>query len=171
MISCNAKLVLIKEKRMKETIGDLVKMAKRGEFDVIVHGCNCFHTMGAGIARQIKEELPEAFSADLNTQYMDRFKLGTYSKARIERNGHEFVVVNAYTQFGYGQRFGKSDADLRAIRACFVKIKRDFSGLRIGYPKIGGGLAGGDWNKISAIINEVLEGEDHTLVIFQAVQK
>ena len=30
--------------------GDLIKSAKEGQFDVIIHGCNCFNTMGAGIA-------------------------------------------------------------------------------------------------------------------------
>jgi O-acetyl-ADP-ribose deacetylase (regulator of RNase III) len=40
-----------------------------------------------------------------------------------------------------------------------------FSGKRIGYPKIGAGLAGGDWNIISSIIDKELIGEDHTLVL------
>ena len=41
-----------------------------------------------------------------------------------------------------------------------------FGGKRIGYPLIGAGLAGGDWQIISAIINEELVGENHTLVRF-----
>ena len=41
-----------------------------------------------------------------------------------------------------------------------------FSGRRIGYPKIGAGLAGGDWTLIASIIEEELAGEDHTLVEF-----
>jgi len=32
---------------------------------------------------------------------------------------------------------------------------------------IGAGLAGGDWGVISTIIKEELEGEDHTLVLFE----
>jgi len=40
-------------------------------------------------------------------------------------------------------------------------------GMRIGYPLIGAGLAGGDWTIISAIIDEELKGEDHALVIYQ----
>jgi len=43
-------------------------------------------------------------------------------------------------------------------------IKNDFSGKRIGYPLIGAGLAGGNWRIISKIIDEELNGEDHTLV-------
>jgi O-acetyl-ADP-ribose deacetylase (regulator of RNase III) len=39
-----------------------------------------------------------------------------------------------------------------------------FAGKRIGYPKIGAGLAGGDWSIIEEIIDRELEGEDHTLV-------
>ena len=37
----------------KEVVGDLIRLAKEGEFDVIAHGCNCFCTMGAGIAPQM----------------------------------------------------------------------------------------------------------------------
>jgi len=44
---------------MKIVEGDLIKMALGGEFDLIVHGCNCFCTMGAGIAKTIREYFPE----------------------------------------------------------------------------------------------------------------
>jgi hypothetical protein len=46
------------------------------------------------------------------------------------------------------------------------KIKNIFNGLRIGLPKIGAGLAGGDWKLISGIIEEELNGEDVTIVNF-----
>ena len=39
---------------MKYVEGDLIKLAKEGIFDVITHGCNCFCTMGAGIAVPMK---------------------------------------------------------------------------------------------------------------------
>jgi O-acetyl-ADP-ribose deacetylase (regulator of RNase III) len=38
---------------IKYVDGDLIKLALKGEFDVIVHGCNCFCQMGAGIAPQM----------------------------------------------------------------------------------------------------------------------
>ena len=41
--------------------GDLIKLAIKGDFDVIIHGCNCFCTMGAGIAKSIKTAFPEAY--------------------------------------------------------------------------------------------------------------
>jgi hypothetical protein len=47
------------------------------------------------------------------------------------------------------------------------QVKAKFSGSMIAYPKIGAGLAKGDWNIISSIIEEELVGEDHTLVEHQ----
>jgi O-acetyl-ADP-ribose deacetylase (regulator of RNase III) len=149
---------------MKIIKGDLIKLALEGKFDVIVHGCNCFCTMGAGIAGAIKSEFPEAYDADCKTEKGSKDKLGTYSQATIEKNGNKITVINAYTQHDYKGRGIKADYD--AIRSVFKKIKLNFSGQRIGYPKIGAGLAGGDWEQISKIIDEALINEDHTLVEF-----
>ena len=44
----------------------------------------------------------------------------------------------------------------------------DRTGKRIGYPRIGAGLAKGDWGVISNIIDVELGGEDHTLVEYAA---
>lgn len=38
----------------KEIKGDLIELTKLGYFDCITHGCNCFCTMGAGIAVPMK---------------------------------------------------------------------------------------------------------------------
>lgn len=141
--------------------GDLIKLGKEGLFDVIVHGCNCFCTMGAGIAKGIKTEFPGAFDADLKTKSGDRSKLGTISHAKIGN----LEVVNAYTQYHW--RGSGKKADYEAIRLAFRLIKKQFSGSKIGYPAIGAGLAGGDWTVISTIIDEELQGEDHTFVIFK----
>jgi len=149
---------------MKTVNGDLVALALKGEFDVIVHGCNCFHTMGAGIAKSIASTFPEALEADRKTPYAEASKLGTISTAQVERGRHKLVVVNAYTQFhwkGSGRK-----VDYEALGRCFRSIADSFSGSRIGYPLIGAGLAGGDWTIIAPRIDHELAGLDHTLVIF-----
>ena len=148
---------------MKTIEGDLIALAENGDFDVIIHGCNCMCTMGRGIAKSIRESYPEAYEADCQTEKASKEKLGTYSSVGVSKNGNDFTIVNAYTQFDWR---GKKNADYEAIRAVFKRIKSDFTGLRIGYPLIGAGLAGGDWSIISAIIEEELNGEDHTLVKF-----
>lgn len=58
-------------------------------------------------------------------------------------------------------------ADYDAIRLAMRRIKTQFSGRRIAYPKIGAGLARGDWARIARIIDEELAGETHTLVLYQ----
>lgn len=145
---------------MKYIHGDLVKMAKKGEFDVVVHGCNCFCNMGAGIAKTIRIHFPLAYAVDKNTEHGDKTKLGTISVA----NDIRCIVVNAYTQYGFGGN--KANVDYNAIKNCFIEIKKKFSGKKIGIPKIGAGLAGGDWDKIESIIDEIMKDEDVTCVLF-----
>jgi O-acetyl-ADP-ribose deacetylase (regulator of RNase III) len=149
---------------MKIVEGDLITFALEGQFDVIVHGCNCFCTMGAGIARVIQEEFPEAYAADLVTIKGDRNKLGNFSFATVKRNKHEITIVNGYTQFHFHGDSVLVDYD--AIQSLFKKVKQQYSGKRIGYPKIGAGLAGGDWERISRIIDRELAEENHSLVIY-----
>jgi len=149
---------------MKTVKGDLIFLAKEGEFDLIIHGCNCFCTMGAGIAKLIKNEFPEAYQVDLQTIKGDKSKLGDISWAKSQTKSGELIIVNGYTQFnwkGVGQK-----ADYKAIREVFKKVKNEFAGLRIGYPAIGSGLAKGNWQVISKIIEEELRNEDHTFVEF-----
>ena len=147
---------------MKTTRGDLLALARRGDFDVIVHGCNCFCAMGNGIAGQIKRQFPAAFEADKKTIKGDRAKLGTCSMASIDVDGHSLVIVNAYTQFTWSKP--EQVADYEAIRRCMRFIKAQYAGRSIGLPRIGAGLAGGDWQVIAKIIEEELAGENVTLV-------
>jgi len=143
--------------------GDLIQLALSGKFNVIIHGCNCFCSMGAGIAKQICKTFPAAYQADIETQSGDKKKLGGYSKAEIQISGTKnLIVINGYTQYHYSG--AKVLVDYDAMDSLFSLVKNDFPGKKIGYPKIGAGLAGGDWEKISAIIDFRLAGENHTLV-------
>jgi len=36
---------------LKHATGNLIDMAEQGQFDVIVHGCNCLNTMGVYLSR------------------------------------------------------------------------------------------------------------------------
>ncbi|WP_321492314.1 macro domain-containing protein [uncultured Desulfobacter sp.] len=147
---------------MKCIKGDLIQLAREGQFDLIIHGCNCFCTMGAGIAKQIRTYFPEAWEADLATESGDRSKLGNYSKACVDTPYGQLYVINAYTQYHYSGNGVLVDYD--AITKIFTSLKKQFSGSRMGYPKIGAGLAKGDWDIISRIIDIALTGENHTLV-------
>ena len=149
---------------MNSVQGDLIQLAKSGCFDVVVHGCNCFCEMNSGIAKSIKDQFPEAYKADLATEHGSKNKLGTFSIAKVRRKHHQFVILNAYTQYHWSGTGILADYD--AIRDIFATIKCEFTGRKIAYPKIGAGLARGDWSVIAKIINEQLVDEEHTLVNF-----
>jgi O-acetyl-ADP-ribose deacetylase (regulator of RNase III) len=139
---------------MREIEGNLVTLARDDAFDVIVHGCNCFHTMGAGIAKAIAKAFPAAYMADLDTPYGTTSKLGTISAATIIRqNGKELTIVNAYTQYRYG---GGHDLDMTALERVLRLVNARFQGKSIGMPRIGCGLAGGDWEEVKKAIHRCL---------------
>jgi len=142
---------------MKEILGDLFE--KPEQFDVIVHGCNCFSTMGAGVAKMVKEKFPYAFLVDKNSKLTPQEKLGNITHTTGLTKP---IIVNAYTQY---QWKGKHNVDYDAIRSSMKLIKKQFSGKKIGMPKIGAGLAGGDWNFIKKIIDEELVDENVIVVI------
>lgn len=143
--------------------GNLIAAAENGDIDVLVHGCNCFCVMGAGIARAIKEQYPNAYYIDQQTARGDVNKLGTINGVFYTTSlGNTLAIVNAYTQFSFGH--DQVHADYTAIRNCMMEIKKKFSGRRIGLPMIGCGLAGGDWNIVSVIIDEELGDEDVTIM-------
>lgn len=145
--------------------GDLLELARGRYFDVIAHGCNCFCAMGRGIAGSIQIMFPEAYEADKATTVGDRSKLGTCTYAHVPiGDGHALTVVNAYTQFHWNGDGVEILADYDAIRSCMKWIKQHHHGQRIGLPKIGAGLARGDWDVILRIIQDVLGDESVTVV-------
>ncbi|MBC7475324.1 MAG: DUF1768 domain-containing protein [Candidatus Sericytochromatia bacterium] len=142
--------------------GNLIEQAKNGEFDVIIHGCNSFNTMGSGIAKHIKTHFPEAFEADKKTGYGDKNKIGTFSEATVEINGHKLTIINAYTQYRYGNERDQFEYD--SFPQLLQNIKNKYPNSKFGMPLIGCGLAAGDEVRILKMIKENFEGLDYKLV-------
>jgi len=160
--------------RYEEVVGDLFDLIDQYEFDVTTHGCNCFCTMGAGIAPLMANKFGcDEFRMEGPTYMGDINKLGQidwevrYYSDEFEKwqknklNSPSLVVVNSYTQYqtGYGA------VDYEAIMLCLRKINHEFKGLRVGLPRIGAGLAGGEWVRIREIIQNELKKCDVTVVI------
>jgi O-acetyl-ADP-ribose deacetylase (regulator of RNase III) len=147
--------------------GDLVELAKQGKFDYIIHGANCFCMMGAGIAIQIARSFPKAYEIDLGTRKGDIFKLGDYSKSEeTANNGHEFVVVNGYTQFEPGPDF--QEFALQSVLYKLVRKERLTPTTLVGMPWIGCGIGGSSIEKVRPIILEFAKFVDLTIVEFDA---
>ena len=134
---------------IKEITGNLLEEFEKGTIDIMVHGCNCFHIMGAGIAGQIRWAYPEAYEADLETPCGYINKLGKRSVTKIKRTTSQFII-NAYTQFKPGANF-----EYLALIKFLETLNEDFDGASyiFGFPQIGSGIGGGDWSYIKDIIN------------------
>ena len=144
---------------MEIIVGDLVKDAHM--YDAITHGCNCFNTMGAGIAAQIAKAFPDAAKIDKLTIEGDFNKLGTLGYTIEECNEKMVYIINSYTQYYPGPNF-----DLDAIKLCFRKINHIFKGKHVGIPLIGAGIAGGDWKEISEVIKKETPNIKITVVVW-----
>lgn len=143
--------------------GDLIKLARKGNFDVIAHGCNCFCTMGAGVARAIAAAWPEAFAADAKTIPGDINKLGTITRCAVAiEDGKTLDIVNCYTQYKYGP--GRQ-LDYGALEDCFRTLAEIYAGMRIGLPHIGAGLGGGDWETVEGLIESWLDPYCHVTIV------
>lgn len=162
---------------MKTVKGNLIDLAEQGEFDVIVQGCNCFCTMGSGIAREIRHRYPNAYTVDLATLEGDYNKLGTFtmSPANLDREQSKFLIVNAYTQYGFNR--GQERDDLFEYvsfamilqKLAFMQAEHVPNG-RFGFPKIGCGLAGGDEDRIMQhlqFFSEVIAAEGGTVTVVE----
>lgn len=157
---------------MLRTKGNIIDLAESGSFDLIIQGCNCFNTMGSGLAKEIRARYPDAYEADQQTTAGDRTKLGNFSAAIIDKDGHIFVIVNAYTQYHYNLRGAKADLfEYEALGRVLDKIRDCAGHTRIGIPMIGMGLAGGDPERIMPMIEKFAQdctdrGGSVTLVEF-----
>lgn len=142
--------------------GNLIDLAEQGEFDVIVHGCNCFNTMGSGIAKEIRERYPAAYEVDtefsgiLQDAGLNQIqKLGNFSDHEVD-DPHKFVIINAYTQVAFSPR-GVDHFEYESFHVILKKLAAEYGSCKIGFPYIGMGLAGGNKNLIMAMLEDFSE--------------
>lgn len=157
--------------------GDIIHLAKEGNYEVIAHGNNCFCNQDRGVAKHFAN----AFRTNDPSVYKledQRFKGDINKLGQIESRKHVWdidqlgskpsksvYVVNAYTQYRYGNQEVHVDYD--AIRLCFRKINHRFKGKHIGLPMIGAGLAKGDWVVIERIIQQEFKDCAVTIVEYE----
>lgn len=141
---------------MKIKKGNLVDAFLKDEIDILAHGTNCSDGFGSGIAKEIAEKLPEVkvqFHKNYKLYKNPILQLGTVDAIPINNHGW---VFNCYTQEKYGNKATKGYVYLKyeALHSCMKHLCNFASNnnLTIGIPKIGCGLAGGDWKEVKKII-------------------
>lgn len=148
--------------------GCLIEAAKSGRLSAIAHQANCFNTMKSGIAPLIAAYCPEAYEADQKTEKGNKSKLGTFTYG-FSSNG--VMVWNLYGQYNYGRVPGvvytNYDALFQALSKMGAWLYNSSGPNTIGLPKLGCGLAGGDWQVVEQIIKDTLVALGHYVIIYE----
>lgn len=132
--------------------GDLLQAT---DVDVIIHGCNCQRVWGAGIARQIRNKWPDVYERYLDMTHLIKGK-ALLGNSYVVRNKNGPDIVAAHTQLNYGR--GRRQVNYAALANALWDFKHGyFSDVNNVYamPMIGCGLAGGDWNIVSKIVEDL----------------
>lgn len=163
--------------------GDLIQEAVEGRAKTIVHGCNCFHAMGSGIAGALARRFPEIPKADQEKHTKGRVaSLANYTKAEVtyelrskpynaqkspddtvERLELEnpFTCINLYTQYHPGADFLPS-----LFPEALKRLNRDFKGETLWFPMIGCGIGGGDWAQVMNMMLNHLTDVNFKVVVY-----
>lgn len=142
---------------MKEIKGDLLE----GDVDAMVHVCNNHHVMGSGIAYFLKKKWPQVYDADLETEKDCESKMGTFSKALVDKNR---MVYNLYAMWGIGNdghplhRNLSYDSFYNGLWNVCKDIESTMPNdiIVVGLPKyVGCCRAGGEWSIVQSIIEDI----------------
>lgn len=134
--------------------GDAVAALQRGDIHILGHQVNLRGVMGAGIARQVKDVFPTAFTAYREAIAGGDLELGDVQLVQV---GPSRWIANIAGQADIGR--GRRQTDYFALGMALRKIARLVEGttLRIGLPfGIGCGPAGGNWSLVAQGIEENL---------------
>ena len=132
---------------MKQINGSILDI-ERG---IICHQVNCRKVMGAGVAKQLRYKWPEVYRA-----YMQNRQIP--GKVQVVPVSADIAVVNLFGQVDYDS--SKRQTNYEYIYLALLDLKRWCNCFEytenIYFPYgMSSGLAGGDWNIISAMIESV----------------
>lgn len=136
--------------------GDLLSATK----GVIIHGCNDKGAMGTGVAAGVRARFPGAYAVYREAFDAGELKIGTMTVFQVNK---DLWIVNAVTQ----TLGGVNPLSYQGLQHCigrtldFITMLEVVRGVPHGsmpflFPMIGAGRAGGDWSKISMIIDDQL---------------
>lgn len=141
--------------------GDLLEAFEKGDVNIMVHGVNTKGKMNSGIAKQIRAKYPSVFKSYKESlersEILCKDPLGSINRVGIDNK----IILNMFTQPDYGYD-GDRYVDYEAIYNGFKTLINHYGhpSNKIGIPKIGAGLAGGDWDIIEIIINGIFTEND-----------
>ena len=158
---------------LRIAIGDVLDAKE----DIIAHQVNCRGKMGAGVAKQIRERWPRAYSAYMDMcrdeEFDSNFLLGKSCPYAVQRpiDGSTVIIFNMFSQGSYGRNDNLCYTDYEALRKCLLELRLFAleSGMSIAMPYgIGCGLGGGDWNGVVyPMLKELFENFGVNVVLYK----
>jgi O-acetyl-ADP-ribose deacetylase (regulator of RNase III) len=129
----------------------------------IIHICNNQGGWGRGFVLALSKkwltpEMRYRFWFTYNNQESE-FELGNIQRIQVE---HDIWIFNMIAQKGYKQNNTSIPLQYDALEQCLSKVAIDVRQFNatIHAPRIGCGLAGGEWSKVEEIINETCKDID-----------
>lgn len=153
---------------------------------VIAHQANCYNTMGAGIASQIKKMYPEAYDADVNfiktivpQEQLSKLSRDEQANLKLGRCSRTFskdkkrVIVNLYGQLGFDRyvmqtQYDKLKSAFEEMLQGLIHLEKNGFPIKLGIPYLMGcGLAGGDWSVVERDIFELAKKYEREVYIYK----
>lgn len=119
---------------------------------IIAHGCNAQGVMNSGVASLIRYKYPLAYEDYVYHHKYSKDILGTVSSIKVSKS---LSIANCVTQRYYGRDPNVVYVSYPSLISCFDTLKNMVSAdpKPLHIPKIGAGLANGNWQIIESIIN------------------
>lgn len=142
----------------------------------IAHGVNAQNKMGSGVAKVLFDKYPRVkrqyhmYHEEMSDEIMNFRDVEFLGEVNIvsARGLQDKNIVNCWTQLYYGYG-GDKYVSYDAIFDCFEKMV-NLGISEIAIPKIGAGLAGGNWEIISRIIDDAT-GDDLDVYVYYLEDK
>lgn len=140
-----------------------------GYYSVICHCCNAIGAWGKGFVVPLGKRYPKAKEKyyELIQKTSENNRLGQVSFAKVS---DDIIVANIIGQHDIYSRNNETLVDYAALRTGFETIINNFQKhnmkLTIHMPKIGCGLAKGDWNVIEHIIKDTFLKEKIEVYVY-----
>lgn len=146
----------LKIERIRYVTGDIFGGLSGDKRRLLVHVCNDIGAWGGGFVLAISKHWEEPESRYRKFSKEPSFGLGEVQFVSVEDNVH---VANMVAQEGCGYVDGVPPIRYEKLRECFCRVRGMVlsEGVdEVVMPRIGCGLAGGQWSEIEPIIIEEL---------------
>ncbi len=126
---------------------------------------NCKGSFAAGVAKQIRNKHPLAAQAYIDKFLHEGWKLGDVQFVKLPGG---LTIANCATQYGYGYAGDQRVfVNYEAVAAVFTTlVKYSELGNSVAMPRIGAGLAGGDWNIILKLLEDAAKDKDVDITVY-----